>query len=866
MMHFPSMYGCFEEVFRDIFFPEQDLNYIALHYLLPSGLKNAKKSVIEKDSAGKKHRIDEELLYLYKSDPNRLSKIRKEYYQKKGGRIRLTNEILNHYKDANAPKRCAKSFKRLCSRSLPDLLDFVKELRELMKNYELSPAGRDYLDYLYSQKRNEKQSPGEEKLLFISECFIYCILEEEPTRWAKLLKYIKDHEATTIKSSKKYGYINFPYKRNRFFVERKSNNSSDLARLVYDEGVIALYGVTGSGKTQIALEVGYNLSENGTVIWIDSSDKSQLASSLKASLQAMGVTIKSDSFSGLLFEFKSVIENLDNCYLIFDDLTESYDDFEVVLAATESAKSIITSQKYVEINDIRNVNIREFELCDSVSYLTKRLGAHSYNETEGLAKRLYNQPLALAQASSYLIRNKQVSISDYISMLDETELRILKGNSTVSEHKIAIYDSILISMNYINTKNESSYIFARIISFFKNYGINSIFLNRVFFWPYVFNRGNYKYDKKKQVAVPYLYSNCGKGAIDEDAKRYFRNINLPLYDMQSFFSIIKILEDFDLCRVKYYKAPTHKHNLMGEISSYNLYKQITGITMHGLVQEVLLSSVLDDEPQETLKYIDIISHLLLFGGKRKPFMMASEAISLGWVHIILSRYVLDYKDAFMSSKYKDICESLVSASSIMYYIEVFHARRIECEPMRIYQEEIWGFIIEYYEKYCNIKEYYLRLLEYCLIFPLYEFEKSREYFNKGLRIVEYLDARFASIVLKMADKIKNTDDLFMYESHVYRLLNNLYPMIGLDFRKHMAFVLLQVGDDTRDEILKIFLNEHIQTERITYDEEYLSTNDVIAFIPTEGIDASDYMFIDPDEINEALFKDMKENPSDYAMI
>ena len=82
----------------------------------------------------------------------------------------------------------------------------------------------------------------------------------------------------------------------------------------------------------------------------------------------------------------------------------------------------------------------------------------------------------------------------------------------------------------------------------------------------------------------------------------------------------------------------------------------------------------------------------------------------------------------------------------------------------------------------------------------------------------------------------------------------------------MAFVLLQVGDDTRDEIIKIFLNEHIQTERITYDEGYLSANDAIAFIPTEGIDASDYMFIDPDEINEALFKDMKENPSDYAMI
>lgn len=859
MRHLPSKYGFFEELFKNTFYPSKDLNTIALEHLLPSGLKRAKKAVNETSSSGKELTIQGELLYLYNNDRNRLSKIRNEYYQQSGERIRLTNDILKHYRDINAPKRCVKSFKKLCSLSLPDLLDFIKELHNLMDSFVLSPTGQEYLDYLYNQKRTQKQQPGEEKLLFISECFIYCVLEEEPKRWVKLLEYAKKQEATPSKSLRKYGYINFPYKRNKYFIERKNNSITDLKSLISNEGIIALYGVTGNGKTQIALELGYDLSEIGTVIWIDSSDKSKLSSSIKASLQAMGAIIKSESSSGLLYEFKSFIENLDNCFLIFDDLTESYADFETVLAATKSAKCIITSQNFIEINDIHNINIKEFELCDSISYLSKRMGSQLVNDIEKLAKRLYNQPLALAQASSFLMRNRHISIDDYIAMLDETELKILKGNSTISEHKIAIYDSILISMNYIKAKSEPSYTFANIISFFKDYGINSTLLNRVLFWPYVFNKGNYKYDKNKQVAIPSLYSNCGKGATDELAKSYFKSINLPLYDMQSFMSMVKILEDFDICRVKYYKTPTKRYGLMGEISSYNLYKQITGIAMHGLIQEILLSSILDEECSETIKYIDIISHLLLFSGKRKPYMMASEAIASCSTQLILTRYILDYKESFMSPKYRDVCESLVSASTVMYYGEIYHARNIGCEPMRIYQEEIWDFIIEYYEKYGSPKTYYIRLLEYCLVFPLFEFEKSKEYFDKGLKIVEYLDNRFANFVLNMANRIKKTDDIFMYENLVYRLLTNIYPMAGIDFRKHMAFVLMLLGDDTRDEIVKIFLNEHVQTENIAYDEEYLSTNDVIAFNPTKGTDASDYMFIDAEEINKISLKELREH-------
>ena len=128
MRHLPSKYGLFEELFKNTFYPSKDLNTIALEHLLPSGLKRAKKAVNEITSSGKELTIQGELLYLYNNDRNRLSKIRNEYYQQSGERIRLTNDILKHYRDINAPKRCVKSFKKLCSLSLPDLLDFIKAI------------------------------------------------------------------------------------------------------------------------------------------------------------------------------------------------------------------------------------------------------------------------------------------------------------------------------------------------------------------------------------------------------------------------------------------------------------------------------------------------------------------------------------------------------------------------------------------------------------------------------------------------------------------------------------------------------------------------------------------------------------------
>lgn len=143
MTHNLSKYGLFEELFKESFYPELGVNSVALEHLLPSGLKNTKKIIAEKDTAGKEHKYNENLLYYYEQKNGLLTKVRRGHCRDDGERILFADYILKEYEEANAPKRCAKFFKKKCTSSLPAFLDFIDKLYKLTNTFELSATGRE---------------------------------------------------------------------------------------------------------------------------------------------------------------------------------------------------------------------------------------------------------------------------------------------------------------------------------------------------------------------------------------------------------------------------------------------------------------------------------------------------------------------------------------------------------------------------------------------------------------------------------------------------------------------------------------------------------------------------------------------------
>jgi len=700
-------------------------------------------------------------------------------------------------------------------------------------------------------------------LKFISELFVYSILNREPERWA--LDYDINNEANR---GKRYvGAINFPFRRNKHFIERAALKNADLISLLANQDILSLYGVTGCGKTQVALSLGYLMSEQYSVIWLDASNVTSLISSIKEALNAVGIYPRYNTSSNILHELIYYIDNNQKTILVFDNYCEeSYSDslgLEYILAKINNVKAIITSQKYVEINGAYNICIKEFEECDSLEYLSNRLHCNNSNnisQLKKLATRLYNQPLALAQACSYLIRNPRVVIEDYIELLNETELRVLQGNSHISMHKVAIYDSIILSMEYVKKINRSSAEFMRIFSFFPERNISSVLLNRALFHPYVFNKGNYKFNNERKIATPFLYSNCGRLAIDKEAKAFFDSINLPIYDKKQFLEMIGTLEDFDLCRIKYHdeKGTIDNENVF---ASLNYFKNISAISMHGLVQELISSSIINDNESSAIDTISDIFQILYLSGRRKPYILLNEHFSMFWYCRDMVTYLTRYKEDFLNIKYIHVCMAAMSMTLTLIHTDIYSIGEFNSDYTKDYQDEIWDYLLEFHKKNYGITAYRIRELEYCLLYPIYQFEKSRERFDDAIKIIEQLNGANISRYHEMINDVYNASNRYEYEYAIYGLIMPILAAFGVDYKRSMIFLFIQLDNETKNEILKIFNNEKINAFNIDYAGDYINENNgEVAFVQSETSRPADCVFIDHLEISALIDKEVEKIP------
>lgn len=88
-------------------------------------------------------------------------------------------------------------------------------------------------------------------------------------------------------------YDNLPCRNVSFYGRQNELERMDLAFCKQDQSVsIGLYGLPGSGKSQLALEFAYRKLEDGTygaVLWISADTETKLLESLSAVAQGLGI-------------------------------------------------------------------------------------------------------------------------------------------------------------------------------------------------------------------------------------------------------------------------------------------------------------------------------------------------------------------------------------------------------------------------------------------------------------------------------------------------------------------------------------------------------------------------------------------------
>ncbi|KAF4460164.1 hypothetical protein FALBO_13061 [Fusarium albosuccineum] len=290
------------------------------------------------------------------------------------------------------------------------------------------------------------------------------------------------------------------YERNEDFVPRPDIVASleSLLPMNSDEyHSAALWGLGGSGKTQIALAYAYNRCRNTpcSVFWVHADNEATFSQGYTTIAGVLGLNQEEDGHKPL----KSVrhgIESLGRWLLVVDNA----DDLTLFGAGPATNRRKESFMEYIPkgpngtvlwtsrdekisgslVGSRRGISVAKMTLEESKmlleTWMARPIKQHETEDAECLLRELQWLPLAISQAGAYM-RRTDTSISEYLSRLKEE-----KGHSRVLKETVfdrhrwkdapnSILETWSISIRRLKEENEISYTILHILAYVDNQNI-----------------------------------------------------------------------------------------------------------------------------------------------------------------------------------------------------------------------------------------------------------------------------------------------------------------------------------------------------------------------------------------------------------
>ncbi|KAM0451377.1 hypothetical protein ACHAO4_006052 [Trichoderma viride] len=288
-----------------------------------------------------------------------------------------------------------------------------------------------------------------------------------------------------------------PYPRNEDLVSRPdlSNKLDELLPQTSGFYSAALWGLGGSGKTQLALHYAYQRC-NGSefcVFWVHADSEATFTTDYKTIGKKLGVSETLDG-SDLLDAVRSSIEAQPQWVIVFDNA----DDLKLfgVVGTNRTNESLYkyipqgshgtvlwtSRDKKIEgtlVGSTRGIEVPPMTRDEATSLLVAASGdtsAVADTEIDRLLEELQRLPLAVSQAGAY-IRRTSMTIKEYLDLLMQGSSRwdILKTNDFDRHRRPEVSNSVLetwkISTIRIREESELSYRILHVIAYLDNQDI-----------------------------------------------------------------------------------------------------------------------------------------------------------------------------------------------------------------------------------------------------------------------------------------------------------------------------------------------------------------------------------------------------------
>jgi DNA-binding SARP family transcriptional activator/tetratricopeptide (TPR) repeat protein len=199
----------------------------------------------------------------------------------------------------------------------------------------------------------------------------------------------------------------------------------ELAASLSPSGVVALHGLPGIGKTQLAL--AYAHRQDLPVVWWCPAENPDVVDVSLAWLAAeLGIGVAGD-VDRTRIALRRALAERDGWLIVFDN-AERLDHIRTWLPSTGAGQVLITSRNPDWEGYAKSVAVPPFTLAESTAFLLRRTG-HVSAKAEALADRLGHLPLALEQASAFCMRTGE-TLAAYLQFLDQRAGELLARGQT----------------------------------------------------------------------------------------------------------------------------------------------------------------------------------------------------------------------------------------------------------------------------------------------------------------------------------------------------------------------------------------------------------------------------------------------------
>jgi Tfp pilus assembly protein PilF len=239
-------------------------------------------------------------------------------------------------------------------------------------------------------------------------------------------------------STPRASHWNVPYRRNPFFTGRAHELAEVRKALMSRDTkkrVIAIHGLGGIGKTQLALEYAHShRADYGIVWWIPSEEPATLALSYARLAPELGIRVPDGaSLDDIRLGVRRALGERSDWLLVFDN-APGPEDVRSFVPAERTGHVLITTRNPNWGDQATPWPLRPLAREESVTLLRRRTKLTGEDQSVGrLAHALGDLPLALEQAAACIVQTHS-TFDDYLRRFETHWAELLRDVRPAGEY------------------------------------------------------------------------------------------------------------------------------------------------------------------------------------------------------------------------------------------------------------------------------------------------------------------------------------------------------------------------------------------------------------------------------------------------